>query len=168
MRLKKHGAAQFWLDGENGGVEAFKVAGLQDALAFFSTGDQVIGFGEGGGEGFFDEQVHAGVEQRRGNGVVVDGGNGDGGGVDLEIGGEQGVDSGKDRYAVLLRGFSCAGGIRLDGGDEGDTVSGGFQLTVDAEVVAAEGSGTGNGDTQDWVAGYAPAPLPSTAFRQRL
>jgi len=47
-------------------------------------------------------------------------------------------------------------------------VSGGFQLTVDAEVVAAEGSGSGNGDTQDGVAGYAPAPLPSTAFRQRL
>jgi len=168
MRLKEHGTAQFWLDGEHSGVEALQVTRLQDAPGSFGTRNQVVSFGERCGEGLFDQQIDPGIEQRSGNGVVMNGGNGDRGCVELEIGGEQRFDGGKNGDAVFLRGFSGMGRIRLDGCDESDTVSGGFQLTVDAEVVAAEGSGSGNGDTQDGVAGYAPAPLPSTAFRQRL
>jgi hypothetical protein len=34
-------------------------------------------------------------------------------------------------------------------------------------VIAAKGACPGNGDTQNGFAGYAPAPLPSTACKHR-
>jgi hypothetical protein len=52
VRLKEHGAAEFGLDGEHGRVEALKVTGLQDAAAFGGAGDEVVGLGEGGDQGF--------------------------------------------------------------------------------------------------------------------
>jgi hypothetical protein len=80
------------LHGKDGGVEALKVAGLKDALAFdgvldFGDAEEVVGFSEGGGDGLLDEQIEAGFEQRRGYGVVMDGRNRNGGGVDVEVGG---------------------------------------------------------------------------------
>jgi hypothetical protein len=44
--------------------------------------EDVVGLGEGGGEGFFDEDVEAGEQELLGDGGVVDGGDADGGGVD--------------------------------------------------------------------------------------
>ena len=64
------------------------MAGLEDAAALFSARDQVVGFGECGGERLFNEQVEAGIQQRRGDGMVVDGGNGDGRSVQMKVGGE--------------------------------------------------------------------------------
>ena len=43
MSLKEHGAAQLRLNGENRGVEALQMAGLQDALAFVRSPDQIVG-----------------------------------------------------------------------------------------------------------------------------
>jgi hypothetical protein len=58
--------------------------------------------------------------------------------------------------------------VRLDGCRQSNAVAGGFQFAVDAEMVAAKGAGSGNGDAQDGLTGYCFAPLPSTASRQRL
>ncbi|HKF47564.1 MAG TPA: hypothetical protein VKB38_09425 [Terracidiphilus sp.] len=57
MRLKEHGPAEARLDGEDGGVEALEVADLEDAVCAGGAGDEVVGFSEGGGDGFFDEDV---------------------------------------------------------------------------------------------------------------
>ena len=52
--------------------------------------EDAVGFGEGGGEGFFDQDVDAGLEQRLGCGGVVDGGDADGCGVERLARGEAG------------------------------------------------------------------------------
>jgi len=126
MRLKKHGTSQLRLHRQHGGVEALKMAGLQDAffLAGFDDAEEVVGFSEGGGERLFDEQVEARLKQRRGYRVVVNGGDGDGGGVDLEVGGKKLVDGGEDGDGVFRSGVGSAARVRLDCGDEGYAVTG--------------------------------------------
>jgi len=95
------------------------MAGLQDAffLAGFDDAEEVVGFSEGGGERLFDEQVEARLKQRRGYRVVVNGGDGDGGGVDLEVGGKKLVDGGEDGDGVFRSGVGSAARVRLDCGD---------------------------------------------------
>ena len=109
MRFEKHGAAQFWFDGENGGVESLEMAGLQDAVAFGGAGQKIVGLIERSGQRLFDKQVQARIQQRRSYGVVMDCGNGDRGRVELEIGGEQIADGSKDRDGVF-----CSGLCRAD------------------------------------------------------
>lgn len=167
MRFKEHGAAQLGLDREDCRIEAFKMAGLQNAAVFFSEGEKVVGLGERSCDGLFDEDVEAGFEQCSGDAVMVGRGNGDAGGVEAQIGGEQLVNGGEDRDAVFAGGFGGAGRVRLDSGDQGDRQAGRFEFTINTNVIAAESAGSGNGDARDGIAGYWAAPLPSTALRQR-
>ena len=104
--------------------------------------------------------------------MVVDSGNGNRCRVHVEIGGEKFVYRGKDGYRVFGGDLGGAGGVGLDGSDKSDAEPGGFQLTVDAEVVAAKGACSGNGDAENGLARYfatsVAGSLPSTALRQRL
>jgi len=141
------------LDGQDRGVEALQVAGLDDEAAFAASArpcnpDQIVGLGEARGEGLFDQHVEACIEQGRGYGMMMDGGHGDGGCVETKIGGEQFIDRGEDRDCIFSRGVGGTARIRLDGCDQSNAQAGGFQLAVDAEMVTAEGAGTGNGDTE--------------------
>ena len=90
----------------------------------------------------------------------------------MEIGGEQRGRVRKNGDRVFGGGFGGAGRVGLDRRDQGDTLALGLELTVDAEVVAAERAGAGHGDTEDGLACYFVAPAagssPSTALRQRL
>ena len=61
-----------------------------------------------------------------------------------------------------------AGGVGLDGCNQGHALPRSFQLAIDAEMIAAEGSSAGNGYTQNGFAAYLYSPLPSTHLRQRL
>jgi hypothetical protein len=146
MCLKKHGALETWGDGENGGVEALKVAGLDDATGIFGTNDEVVGLGEICGQGLFDEQVDAGVEEQSGDGVMMDGRHGHAGRIEIEIGGEEFFDRGKDRDLVLRGCFPGASRIGLDGGNKRDTFTGRFQFAIDTEMVAAECARSGDGN----------------------
>ena len=47
--------------------------------------EDVVGFGEGGGEGLFDEDVEAGKKKLLSDGSVMAGGDADGGGVERQI-----------------------------------------------------------------------------------
>ena len=85
--------------------------------------------------------------------MMMHGGDGDRGGVEMKTGGQEIVHGREDGDCVLGRGFGGAGLIRLDGGGEGDGQAGSgefrcLQLAVDAQVVLAEGSGPGNGNAQ--------------------
>ena len=89
VRLKEHGPPDFWLDRKDGGIEALEMARLQDALAFLSAGDEVVGLRKAGGEGLFNQEVESSFEQSRGHGVMMHSGHGDGCGVEVQIGGQQ-------------------------------------------------------------------------------
>jgi hypothetical protein len=168
VRLKEHGAAQLRFDGEHGGVEAFKVAGLQDAVVLLTECDQLVCLRECGGDGLFYEEVQAALKQRRGHGVMMHGGDGDAGRVKMKIGGEQRFRRGEDGDGVLRGNFSGASGVRLKRGDECDRLTGRLKLAIDTKVVAPEGTRAGYGDSRDGTAGYLPASFPSTALRQRV
>ena len=110
---------------------------------------------------------------------MMDGGNGDCCRIESEIGGDKFVHRRKNRNRVLGSGFGGSGRIRFNCRDKSYAQPRRFQLTIDAEVVAAEGAGSCNRDPQDGPACYCPAPcgpvptfsgagpLPSTALRQR-
>jgi hypothetical protein len=175
MRLKKHGPRQALSNGQHRGIEAFKVAWLDDAARSFRTGDKVVGLGEICRQWFFYEQVDAGVEQLSGDRVMMDRGHGDAGGLKIEIGGEQLADGSKDRNLVLCRGFLGASRIGLDGGNQRYAFIGRFQFAVDAEMIAAECACARNCNAQLASAGYfaasfsceASGDFPWTALRQR-
>ena len=159
------------LDGQDGGVEAFQVAGLQDPGSALRAGYQVVGFVEGCGEGLLDQQIEAGIEEHSGDGAMLNGRHRDAGGVQAEIGAQQLFDRGEDGNAEVrgnIRGTLRQG---LHGSDEGDAVPGVFQLTEHAQVIAAEGAGAGDGHAQIAGACYCAASLsgavPWTARRQR-
>jgi hypothetical protein len=70
--LEEHGLVESVEGRGDGGVEAFEVTDGEDAVAVAGEGDEVVGFGEGGGEGFFDEDVEAGEEELFGDGGMVE------------------------------------------------------------------------------------------------
>ena len=146
VRLEEHGAIELGAGGVDGGVETFEVADLDEAIVLPGEGDELIGLCEGGGEGFFDEDVEAGGEQGRGGCGVMDGGDADAGGVDGEVGGEEGLDVGEGGDVVVGGGGVAGFGVGVDDGGQGDGGARGFKLAVDAEVVAAEGSGAEDGE----------------------
>ena len=69
--------------------------------------------------------------------------------------------------AVLGFNFGRANGVELNRGGEFDACARLLQLAIDAQMVAPEGPGPGDGDAQLEAAVYFSAPLPSTALRQR-
>jgi hypothetical protein len=153
--------------GGDGGVEALEVSGLDDAVVLCGEGEDAVGVGERGGEGFFDEEVYAGGDEGLGCGGVVDGGDADGRGMELACCGDGIFDGWKCGDVEVFGGLSegCGGGV--DDGGELDGLAGVLEFAIDAKVVSAEGSGSDNGDAE-WRGGglyfFAGA---STASRQR-
>ena len=151
MCLEEHGPGEAWERGCHGRVEALEVAGGQDAASLSGQGDEPVGFGERGGERFFDEDVEISLEELRGDLSVSEGGNGDGGGVKPEVSGEQVVDGGEGGDAVESDGVCALSRVGVDGGGEMDRPKRalfrrgcrrrwGFEVAEDTEMVAAEGA----------------------------
>ena len=92
MGLKEHGTGEPSEGGGDGGVKPLEVTGGEDAAEAIGVGDETVGFRQGGGERFLDEQVDAGRKELRGYGCVRDGGNTDSRSMQIEIGREQSVD----------------------------------------------------------------------------
>lgn len=67
----------------------------------------------------------------------------------------------------MSRGLCGAAGLGLDHGGKSHTGVRRLELAQHAQVIAAESARAGDRDAQDPLRGYWPAPLPSTAFRQR-
>lgn len=107
--FEKHGRVEKRADGGYGGVETLEVAYLQDALGGSGEGDELAGFVEGGGDGFFDEDVDARVKELLGDFVVEVGGDADGCGVDGDgsgvAGGEELGDGGEDLFFGFPQGL---------------------------------------------------------------
>jgi hypothetical protein len=167
--LEEHGPVEGGEGGGDGGVEALEMSNRKYAVALSREGDEVVGFGEGGGEGFFDEDVDVGEEELFRDGGVVDGGDADGGGVDGGWRGEELLDGGEGRDVVGSGVGLAARGVGVDDGGELEEVGvSGLQLAVDAEVIAAEGAGADDGDAKWGHGGYLAVGVgDSTASRQR-
>ena len=79
VALEEHGAVEMRAGGDDGGVEAFEVAGLDDAVVLRGEAQDGVGVFEACGEGLFNQEVDACCEEVGGGLGVVDGGNGYGG-----------------------------------------------------------------------------------------
>lgn len=87
VRLKKHRGIQQRANCGDGGVEALEVADLEDALGGCGEGGELAGFVEGGGDGFFNQDIDASAEELLRDFEVEAGWNTDGGGVDGDVAG---------------------------------------------------------------------------------
>jgi hypothetical protein len=141
--LEEHGSVDAGFERGDGGVEAFEVADLNEAVVLVGEVDELICLGESGGDGFFDKQVQACCEQGGGYVEVGGGGNADRGGV--ERGGSEALlDGGKDRDT----GLSGSAGVRFDDGRESHGEAGGLEFSVDADVISSKGAGAADSDTK--------------------
>jgi hypothetical protein len=156
MRLKKHRSRQALSNGKHCRVEPFKVARLDDAV-FFRPFDKIIRLLKCCSQRFFNQQVDAGVKQFGRNGMMVHGWHGDGGGVEIEIGGEKFFDRGKNRNLVLSCSFLGASPIGFDRGNQRYAFTGQFQFAIDPEMIAAECARARNGNAQLACTGYFAA-----------
>lgn len=66
--------------------------------------------------------------------------------VYVETGSQQFFRRGKDGDRVFFRGFRCPGRVRLNGGNQGDTLACLLQFAVDAQMIASKGSSSCNGN----------------------
>lgn len=175
--LEEHGVIESSEGRGDGGVEALQVPDGEDAVARLGEMDEVVGFGEGGGEGLLDEDVYstvlwAGEEEIFGDGGVVDGGDADGGGVEVEVRGEEIGDGGEGGDVEGGGEGAAARGVGIDErGELNEAGVGLFELAEDAEVVAPEGAGADDGYAQGrhgyFFAAEGSATGDSTAWRQR-
>ena len=140
MDFEEEGDGEAFGEGGDGGVEAFEVADLEDAAVAGGGVDEGVGFGDRGGDGFFDEDVDAGGEEGAADGGMGGGGYGDDGGIDEA--GEFGEGEGAGFE------FECGGlgvfGVRIADGGECGVGEG----ADDAHVIAAEGTGTDDGEAE--------------------
>ncbi len=128
------------------GVEAFDVTDLEDGVVGLGEVDKELGFGVTLGDGFLDEDVAAFGEEDFADGAMVDGGDGDGGGVH---GVGKGVQVGDDGDVVLGGEFFGPGGVGVVYAGEGDAaITVGGELGHDADVVAADGTAAGDADAE--------------------
>jgi len=79
----------------DGGIEALEVPDSYDAALSVGESQDVVGLGEGGGEGLLDEDIEAGKKKLFGDGGVMAGGDADGDGVERRAGIQQLGDGGE-------------------------------------------------------------------------
>ena len=168
MRLKEHGAVQLVLYGEDCWIESLEMTRLQDAAALFCQRQERVCLRHCCGDGLLHQHIQPRLEQLRGDGMMVHGRNGDRGRVQLQVRSQQRIHRSKDWNSVLLRSLFRAGRVGLNRSRQSHACTARFQLAIDAKVIAAKGSRSGDGDTDRGLAGCAQTPLPSTALRQRL
>ncbi len=75
--LKEHGLLNARGKGGDGGVEALEVTDLDEAVVLTGEADEVVGLVQGGGDGLFDEQMQACLEEAGGGVEVGRGGDAD-------------------------------------------------------------------------------------------
>lgn len=136
VALKKHGSVEMRDRCGDGGVEAFEVAYLQDAVVVVGEGDEGVCLCERGGDRFFDQGVDACGEKLCSCCGVMDRRDADAGCLNLQVSGEHFVDGGEGGKAVLGGEASAGGGVLIDQGHEFSL----WEIAVDAEVVFAEGA----------------------------
>ena len=140
--LEEHGLVELGEGGGDGGVEAFEMTDGDDAVEGGGKFEDAVGIGEGGGEGLLDEEIEAGEKELLGDGGVVDGGDADGSGVEVELCVEEFGEGGEGGDVVGGGGGVAATGVGLDeSGEENELGMSKFELAVDAEVIAPEGAG---------------------------
>ncbi len=60
----EEGVPHHGMEGDDGRVEPFNKSDLEDQPLCIGQGDQFVGFGQGGGDRFFQEDVHSRLEKR--------------------------------------------------------------------------------------------------------
>jgi hypothetical protein len=174
VRLKEHGALELLESGSDGGIEAFKMADRNDPAEGSSERDDVVGLRQPGGEGLFDEDVEAGLEQLLGHGGMMDGRDANGGGVDAETCMEQISDGSEAGDRMAVGGLTTKFRVGLNKGRQSDGIGiCGLEFAIDAKVIAAERTGSDDGYAKRghgyFLEAAAGAGLvgDSTASRQR-
>lgn len=151
VALKEHGLEEMPTSGSDGGVEALEMSGLDDAIVLAAEFEDAVGIGEALGYWLLDEEVDTCGEEWGSRVGVMGGGDADRGRVEL-CGCERRFDGREDGDVEFLCGFGCYGWVNVDQSGELDGLAGLFEFAIDAEVIAAEGSGSDDGYAE-WMEG---------------
>ena len=146
MRLKEHGPPQLCLHRQYRRIEAFQMAGLQDALVLTRDIEEFVGLRKRRRDWLFDKHIKTGVKQRRRCRVMVHCGNGNRSRVEIKIGSQQFFNGSENRDAEFLFCLGRVRGIRIDRRDKGNSLTGRFQFAIDTKVIAAEGAAADHGN----------------------
>ena len=158
---------QLGLHGQYRRVEPFQMPRLQDALVFGGPRQQIIGFRQGGGEWLLHQQIEPAIKQSRGNRMVLRGRHSHTCCINSQVCSQQFLYRCKNGNRILLFGLGGAARIRLNRGNQCDTLPRSLQLPQDAEMVAAKRACPGYYYAQNGFVERRYAPLPSTTLRQR-
>jgi hypothetical protein len=149
VHLEKHGLGNQWDGRSDGGVKAFEVADLGYALIFGGECDEFVGFGERGGEWLFDEDVDARLHQHSSCVEMIDGGNGDGGGLDLAVSGKELIQRSEGSAVKFVGNRVGSGHVSVDDPEQTQRLTPLFKLLVDTSVIAAERADTDDNHIYD-------------------
>ena len=171
VRLEEHGVVELGDGCSDGGVEAFEMADGDDALMGVGEIEDAVGFGEGSGEGLFDEEVEVGEQELLGDRGMVDGGDADGCGVEGEMRGEEFGDrrEGGDVVGGGEGGATCVVGLD-ESGELNELRVSLFEFAIDTEMIAPEGAGADDSYAQrrhGYFFAVVSGSGASTASRQR-
>ena len=149
MRLEEHGPVESGDGGGDSRVEALEMADGHDAAVGLSQAEDMVRLGQGGGEGFFNEDVEAGEQELLGYGCVMHCGHADGCGVERQVSGEE-IWKRREGWNGVRRGESrAAPGVGFDErGELNEFRVSKFQLAIDAEVIAPEGASANDSNAQ--------------------
>ena len=139
-------------------VKALNVPDVQDHVPGFGQVKQVAGFVHGVGNGLFEEDVYAGIQEIPGNGMVQGGRNGDADGVHFV---NEVVVIGIGSGVVLLSGAMRATVIDVGNAYQIDV----GQLTVKPHVIPPHVPNTDNADSQVL---FHCSPSPSVSWLDDL
>lgn len=156
--LEEHGLIEVRQEGLHSRIESLEMADLNDEVSGGGLSNELIGFGDGAGDGLFDQDMQAGLECRGADVGMETGGRADGDGLQWE---GAGAVIGETGFQAVVKPRCCwqrcepalecggVGGVgqkRVNDGSEVDGMTVLFELLVDADVVLAEGAGTDDGD----------------------
>lgn len=142
------------------------MAHLHNTAGALGETGKLVGFIERSNQRLFDEQVNSGLHQLPRNREMVEGGNGNGGGLNLRMGRKQWLERNESSAAKFLCNPVPALEVGVNHSDQMYAESRFGQLLVDAGVIASECTNPDDCDVNEVVRGQVP--LSSADCRKAL
>src|SRR5271168_3633514 len=118
-------------------------------------GKQIVSLPGGCGDGLLNQEIDAGGEQGHSHSMMRRGGHADGCRVYTDFSAGAGVQAGAngrvDGDLPLLNQRGGVGRLRLNDGSQPDELGALFEIAIDTEMVAAEGSCATDGDAENGI-----------------
>ena len=167
VRLKEHRPSQLRLHRQHCRVEPLQMPRLQYAALLRRQRKQIIRFSQRCRNRLFHQNIDARIQQRRSHSVMMHRRHGNTRRVHAQVGLQQFVQRRENRNGISFRRLSSASGVGLNRRCQRDRKPRRLKFVINTKMVTPECAGPSDRYSQNGIAGYWLAPLPSTALRHR-